>query len=390
MPAQSTAAPSASPFQITILEGPLAAQDFGPFGAGAGVISLTGWASPSNTRQKVSFPVEMRSKTTRYAGNEQASQQVMGAFDDDLTIAGVWNDVKIGDGNARYLWDTFDAVCRSGATLQVDWNGVSRRGILKRFTPTPLRAQDVEWEMRFEWRGRVAPSAPPTFSTSTQNPRDALSSLSDSIQGTQSMVQSFQDDPLTRVVGLSDAIVSQIDAAQDQLTTVISQVTQGVAAATTIASIPQNIIERAIGICGNVATQLSQTEDAILNLSMGAYVVRDDALTLLQFQFARLSLLQQSTASREVAANTAASFTGYLFPEVIAEVRAPAGSSLRDIALKFYGDPDLWWVIAKYNGFTGSSVPSLPLGVTDSPLAFRQIAVPRRQNGTLGDLSQAC
>ena len=360
MPAQSTAAPSASPFQITILEGPLAAQDFGPFGAGAGVISLTGWASPSNTRQKVSFPVEMRSKTTRYAGNEQASQQVMGAFDDDLTIAGVWNDVKIGDGNARYLWDTFDAVCRSGATLQVDWNGVSRRGILKRFTPTPLRAQDVEWEMRFEWRGRVAPSAPPTFSTSTQNPRDALSSLSDSIQGTQSMVQS------------------------------ISQVTLGVAAPTTIASIPQNIIERAIGICGNVATQLSQTEDAILNLSMGAYVVRDDALTLLQFQFARLSLLQQSTASREVAANTAASFTGYLFPEVIAEVRAPAGSSLRDIALKFYGDPDLWWVIAKYNGFTGSSVPSLPLGVTDSPLAFRQIAVPRRQNGTLGDLSQAC
>lgn len=53
---------------------------------------------------------------------------------------------------------------------------------------------------------------------------------------------------------------------------------------------------------------------------------------------------------------------------MIAIVRPPAGSDLRDLAVQYYGDSTLWVVIAAYpaNNLSSSEVPATPTGPSDT------------------------
>jgi len=88
------------------------------------------------------------------------------------------------------------------------------------------------------------------------------------------------------------------------------------------------------------------------------------------------------------ARNRLIGIAAQIVPEIIAEVVAPQGVDLRDLALKYYGDPDSWFAIAQFNDLDSSAVPPMPSGPGDVPPA--PIRIPRLQTGAEADVRQNC
>jgi hypothetical protein len=93
-----------------------------------------------------------------------------------------------------------------------------------------------------------------------------------------------------------------------------------------------------------------------------------------------------SANDRMVATQNAAA--AQQVPDTLAIERVPAGTDLRDLALKHYGDADSWWAIAQYNNFPSSEVPAPPAGPSDDPAL--PVQIPRLVPGTSSDMRASC
>jgi hypothetical protein len=156
----------------------------------------------------------------------------------------------------------------------------------------------------------------------------------------------------------------------------------GVGLGTSFAQLPSVTLQRAIqvGLKGaELSRQLGNLQRDIQELQKLPY---DDALDFLTFQSDRFTTTHSADAAQEQAVATVTALQGQALPDVIAEVRPPEGTDLRDLALQYYGDPDLWYIIAQFNGLEGSAVPANPTGPSDNPAPALQI--PRRIEGVLG------
>jgi hypothetical protein len=116
--------------------------------------------------------------------------------------------------------------------------------------------------------------------------------------------------------------------------------------------------------------------------------VKDNALDLIRAMDQILTVLGFADQATESCTDAAAGVLNNIEPDVIAEVRAPAGTDLRDLAIRYYGTADLWWLIANANGIDGSAVPSPPSGPSDDPA--RALVIPRPQAGASSDLRMQC
>lgn len=132
------------------------------------VVVLRGRAMPY---QGVSWEVGMRSKLTWYPGNPVATQQVLGPEEMPTTMGGKWKDrfiskaiVVNGDetriGKAVQAVQLFQGLARAAKAVRVQWLGEVRTGLIKSFRATYDRAQDIEWEVEFEWQSRDDETAP--------------------------------------------------------------------------------------------------------------------------------------------------------------------------------------------------------------------------------------
>ena len=110
----------------------------------------------------------------------------------------------------------------------------------------------------------------------------------------------------------------------------------------------------------------------------------DDPLERLDGQTSQDSLIQVWDLLAEQAAVASAKLAAQQVPDVIAIERPSAGSDLRDLAVKFYGDPDLWLLIADYNDLDTSEVPATPTGPSDT--GAPPIYIPRHTS-TSADLT---
>lgn len=380
------AASQSSAFIIKFLDGVLEDQ----------VLTLEGRALPY---QGVSFGVEQRVKTTYNPGNPTATQQVVGPTEKNTVIQGAWKDIFLGNGSARALADTFRDICRTGPAIEVSWGTgiaadgtlfgkiVVRRGVLKRFEPKFDRPQDLTWEAEFEWRGSDDPSAPPVLAAGFVDEREGFSGLSDALSDALASIRAIAD-------GIAGAISSFVDFTQwqnildDIQNTFVSAIGVLDAAAGSIQSVSDlasDIIERVRGCCVSLASScvdLRAAVDAVTGFPDDAVQFGEDMAQVgKKFRMALspsddpLSYLDDTTVLYEMAqiadqvASRATEMDASLalktVPDTMAELRVSAGSDLRDIARKYYGDPDLWWEIADYNGWDSSEVPANPTGPSD-------------------------
>lgn len=390
----------ALPFQIRVIEGALsqtALQDGQP----PGVIQLVGAASPL---RPLKMGGTMRVKTSFYPGNPRASQQPIGATEKPTTVTGEWNDVQLGsDGAAFALMRLIDDVRLSGLSVEVSWVGglsgdasapeltgdpIVRVGLITSTDFTIQRVQDVQWEVEFTWRSRGDTATPMIASTAQLNPREGFANVNAELEAAIALWRATRQGPQVKDIGLAQVIDDAMDAIFDRIETVTGVIEDAASTVTSAVVIPASTAQQLIGACAEGVDAAQAGVDTILSINRVLLEVKDDAIDLLE-QVDQLSdSILQLDAAGEACVDAGNGIGANVEPDVIAEVTAPAGTDLRDLAIRYYGDPDLYWLIANYNGIDGSAVPSPPAGASDDPA--RPIKIPRAGSGTSSDLSQQC
>lgn len=355
----------------------------------------------------IGYRTSQRTKLTYYPGNPVGTQQVLGPIDEATTINGVWKDRFLGNGVAHRLATTFDDICRSGVSVEVVWGDsaaaltgtlensaapIVRRGILKNFEAKYDRVQDVAWTMEFEWRGRDEQTQAPLTSAGTQSSRDSFGAMSNSLTDLLDGLQSLVSGPFTTLTGVQQQTQQTLTEVSESLGRTVAFFNSTARAVATIADLPIDVLQRgralarAAGDAARVLIPTLLSSDVFTGPAMGN---RDEGLGLLDTRDQLFDVLHQADDSQELAAQVEETMAGVIEPEVIAEVAPVPGTDLRDLARQYYGDPDLWTVIANFNGLGTSQVPARPSGPTAD--ANRPIKVPRRTEGSLAKLTQgAC
>lgn len=382
-PAQS----QGQPFRIKIIEGPFDGR----------VIELDGRALPY---RGVVYESEQREKTTYYTGNPVATQQILGPIDKPTTINGIWKDIFLGNGGARALVDIFDGLMRSGFSVEVSWgsNTVSsdpafvRLGIIKRFKHTYDRPQDIGWEIEFAFRGRDEASASPFMVISSI--REGFDEVKFKFENIRFLLEAFRDSNQAKIFGLPQFITDAIDDTEDALIGVIEFLDATSDAIQGNTDIPGNLIERArtlfdLGVASilNFAAALGAFATTDLTVK---WISGDKAIEWLDTKMTLFEMAKTMDDAAETAINASTALARQQRPEIVAEVQPIAGTDLRELANTFYGDPELWWVIADYNNLSSSKVPELPDGPSDRSVESYTIKVPQRPQGIEGTVHPSC
>lgn len=389
MAVETTVQSQAGPFVIRVLDGPLATQILMQ-GQSPGFIVLEGRSLPY---RPISFEGKQRVKTTWYAGNTVATQQVMGPTEEPTIINGVWRDKYLGNNTARNLAALFDQVRRAGSLVRVSWGrsatqggpSFQREGIITRTKFTPDRPQDVAWEVEFTWRGQTEVVAPVISAAPASNPRDGFADLRSKVEDLIDATKAFING---KVIGIPFQALQNINNGVDQLENVIGILGSGASAPATLAAMTAATAERLIGVASLASETAQGVRDDYESLDDLMLVPYDDAIFGLRTRTTKIENMRSSTAAKESAAQISGALADQLFPEVIAEERPAIGSDLRDLAAKYYGDPDLWYIIASFNNLFSSKVPDLPSGPSDDP--GPPIFIPRRTSNAFGDLRRVC
>lgn len=389
-----------SAVRIRILEGPLSKTTFGTlFGGGQGEVLLSGRMLPYKS---LSFEVTQREKTTWSPGNPVATQQVFGAIESPSVINGIWKDTFLGNGVAKQLDDLFRLIAKSGSLLEFQWGDGNiqnadgtltarspyiRRGILKRFKSTPTIPQDVTWEAEFRWRGEDQDSAPPTFNLGQINPGQALNEATDIFQNTNDAVLGFTQSPLVQFLQFPQTIQTQFNEALDSAETGILELNSVIETIPSTAKVALDVANRITGLLDLVRSSFDAFQGTLLDIKAESMITTDQGTQELVFLSDRLNLLQGIDVAKAQAIDQQNQVDGMILPNIMAEVRPPAGTDLRALALQYYGDPDSWWIIAQANNLSSSRVPNGPTGPSDNPGA--PLRIPSITQSPISDLTTA-
>lgn len=380
MPISILAQSQAAPLVIRALEAPLASRQL-MANVPLGQVWLQGRSLPA---RPIIFRGRQRVKTTWLPGNPTATQQVMGPTEEPTVLNGRWADKFLGDGVALSLANLFRDLKRAGGLLELSWSGIARRGILTEVEFTIDRPQDVAFRLEFTWRGDDQPVAPATISVGIENPRQGFAQVSQSLQDLLDELAGYDESPLASLVRLPSNLRADLEATALEAETLIGAFQTGVNVGTAVFQTPTVAAQRALQVSGKAADVAASTRDLFLSVSALDQVPQDSALELLTFLDQRFTVLHSADVAQEQAVTTKNAMEGQILPEVIAEVRPPPGTDLRDLAMTYYGDPDLWTIISQYNGLEGSAVPAPPTGVSDN--ASPPILIPRRLDGALTEM----
>ena len=316
-------------------------------------------------RGSVKFAVGQRSKVTWYVGNPEGTQQLFGpSFDFPTNLVGVWRDRYLGavdpsetplvtvvgfavPKTAEDLEACFKDLLITGSDLVVDYAQWRRVGILKQFTATPDRPEDVHWEAEFQWRGDGFTTAPrPKFGATVFEPARisrAMEALTDhSVYNPIDTLVAFEAKIFQAIADLQDQVNSLIDQGRTlaQLLTLPARLVQQVrAAATTIAFGVGQLIEEVVG-SGYTTAQVTDDTASVLKASAWRYEAAYLAAEL------RASALDAAQALEDRKA-----------PSDVRVELVDGSGSLRALAARVYGQADAWTVLADANGFDGPFVP---------------------------------
>ena len=377
------------------------------------VISLSGFMLP---HRGVSFKTEQRIKTTYYPGNPQASQTVVGPTYPNTVIGGRWMDISrnVSDGEPRTIVRQIEYLAEHAVPVLVHWGGrsfganssqpddpaITRRGLIKYIDPKYNRLEDIEWTIEFEWSGKDVQSQSPTLSSDIIDHGGAFVDFSDMLTNTQDATTSWMETAWQIIGTGANAMLAVSDAMDYMQNRIVDAITVIDGASDLLQSageLPANIASRVRGVCDRVTLAGANGRAAVGAFcggwELGAMVARsptpgstnntlaieagraklamiptDDPLDHLDRETALSDVISQWDACAALAAQRSAALQAQTLPDIIGIERPPAGSDLRDLAVKYWGDSTLWVVIAAFpaNNLSSSEVPATPTGPSDS------------------------
>lgn len=273
----------------------------------------------------------------------------------------------IGAGSATVLAESlvqeFHAIRRAGTVLRVQYLSEVRFGILKSFTATYARAQDIQWEMSFEWQA-WDDNTPLRSSSEPPAPAELLSALNavlDAIAAAPDIVRAFTAKLVTlvnKVASLAQIlfdIIRTFDALTDLPGTVLGSM---IGAAQQLDRALTELVRNLADVrWPSTAAAQSLAGPSVSSLE-GRGVLSSPAQQIIQFASWSRNTTALCVGLQTVAGNATDLRVLAVNPQTTRVIVAPAGSTLYDLAAKFYGSPDFASYLAAVNGLTGAQVPS--------------------------------
>jgi len=319
------------------------------------------------------FSGRTRGDFTWYPGNPVATTQILGTEEAPSVFNGAWKDRFIAgvtsdgiftgianaliDGqqiaNVSDLVDVFNDVRQSAQPLEVTWAHRTRVGIMTRFDETWLTAEDVEWEMEFQWTSRGQPEQPVTIPVSPQpgdladKLRAGLNTLKNVITAPFQVVQSFTDTVNELASEISDAI--------EDIESTAVQIEQQVLSPVTAAERTLAAVDLIIKDCNDLVSAVeAQPGVQLYYLLDTAETTYGDALVAADYGNSIKRAAQDiRTQCIDASASMSDESDGV---DLLASFTARGDTDLRDVSQQFYGTPDQWRTLMLYNDFDDSQL----------------------------------
>lgn len=317
---------------------------------------------------------KQRAEFTWYPGNPTASVQLLGAKEEPTQLRGQWKDrylrssdddgrgvvpTAVAELNGSQLADVHalvtvvDSMRRAGQLLEVTWDEQVRRGILTDFSVSWNRREWAEWEMEFTWQGQgeeesaVAFATAPDALTFTTRLSTLVSTLREKILAPFQVVQEFKDE-LTASVEAVESAAAELVNLQREVADAVFDVTDTIertlAAAVTVRD----------GAADIVALVISTPPRAVVN------VVDSSALTLgevLEVDVWTRGVKQAARDVERLGAEQSDELEDKLNQtDLLAAFVARQPMDLRDVSQTYYGSPDEWRRLLKYNNLASSKL----------------------------------
>jgi hypothetical protein len=371
-------------------------------------VTLGGRALPY--KGSIKFASEMELDESRYTGFPRTTQTVLGAKENETRMNGMWKDrfldeptqasvsrafssagdpsaIEISDTSLRTgkdLCELFESMVYSGSVFRVQWLHIRRVGRLTLFEQDWWNPHDVAFTMTWKWIGLDEQIGTPSPA------RTSLSGLSAAFNSSYAELHeatNFDDlegiDPT--FADSVDIAVGQIQAAvlsvSDSLDSRVAAITDTVDAIRRSASIATFIKDRAQELIDSldsfvapamlvtpISVPSGDDEEpqlpTVIGFSGSTSGVLTDSLIGIDAGKAIAAACQSRAAvrrarqMRHVAARQRLAALKTLDADVIATTVMRDQSDLRDVARQFYGSPDDWERIRKFNGLCGSTVPA--------------------------------
>ena len=251
---------------------------------------------------------------------------------------------------ARAARDAFELMRREGQLLRVEWGSIVRFGYLTDANYSHAREEDIEWELEFTWTGDTDAQPRIRFEPKLE----PLGLLKELVKQLQALI-----DELNR--GLAEALTA-VKRLQQNITlvgTLVTNLLETLEKFATLALVPLEVI-------GNVRQQFTaialaakdlidtvrSTPPALVSGIAGEGVAAGNTATAIADAIARnASILGAGaiTQRRELESLADSALLGVFV--------APGSVTLRDVALRFYGNPSAWPKIQEFNNLATSIVP---------------------------------
>lgn len=346
-------------FLVEVLEGPSAGF----------VIELLGREMPYGPSGggQVTFGRKQRSKLTWYPGNRFGSHQIIGPTITPTPINGIWKERYIGEDRPIDLVETFQELCDQGAQLRVSWQTLSYQGIIASIDFAPGNPTgglgDIGWSMMFEWNADLTVNGPPRPRVGQLDfeIRNALVDAADGLATFGEVLTAFVEGASVFVGTTSSAFAATarvIGTFLDAISPAIQAESESAARSATEPQLPSSVVERSITATAQGQLTGGDAAEVISDIFPASVTVSDDLPSILNERIDRALIVTRAFGVLETQFELRRRLEAIVRPNDFAEVTPIVGSDLRELALRYYGNSDLWPRIAKQNGLTSSIVPS--------------------------------
>lgn len=316
-------------------------------------VTLHGRALPY---QGVAWAGAQRTKLTWYPGNPTATLQVLGAEEEPTEINGMWKDRYLPGQvdvagfpevrTAEELVAIFEALRIAGNALRVQWGPNVREGILKRFSASYARLEDVSWEATFEWFARNEGIAP------------RLTARPPQISDLRQRLNAIDDQLAFEPPGISLDYRSQILGGINTIRQKAGVVFDGLRAINALARTPAFALGAIASAVDSIRFEAEDEIGRLENIPRETVHATDRVADVLVFEGWRRTLAHRVFMFRGSAQERHREVKEQAKPGALKFITVPGDTTLRQIALAEYGSADSWQEIADANGFDGSIVPA--------------------------------
>lgn len=297
-----------------------------------------------------------------YPGNAEPVVQVMGAQEDDVNLKGRMRTKRFKDVELRLAADEYqrqlDAIRRRGNLVRVTLGEWVRYGIIEKGTFKLYRLTDIEYDIVLSVIGLNPPSNCKFTDTLDDNILAANRELSDAVAEALAEYRNYPDE-MPR--SLSEFLNDQISVVADAIglvTGFIDGVFQSVENVQASAARGVGLIKNARAKISNYQRRVGAIELSLANLggSVGisglksaARYTNMDHITKTLGGFMAFSVMLRKLQEKYAALAATVPYKRHLVQD---------GDNLQRLAMRYYGNQDLWEKIYEHNKLTSTTLTS--------------------------------